>query len=323
MQTVIHWTDAGLYCPAGDFYIDPREPVEKALITHGHSDHARRGMGAYMAAELSLPILHHRLGNEAVIRGVPFGEPVELGDVLVSFHPAGHILGSAQIRVETGGDIWVVSGDYKRLADPTCQSFEVMPCDVFITEATFGLPVYCWDDPKTVTAEIFDWWEQNRTLKRTSILFCYALGKAQRILAELGRLTDRPVYLHESMQEWTDIYRRAGVAMAPTLPSALRDQDPLAGELVLAPVSAHHSPWMKRFDNFETGFASGWMRVGTGQRCSGYDRGFILSDHAGWPELLQTVRETGAKKILAMPGHSETLVRYLRKTGRDAETLGG
>jgi putative mRNA 3-end processing factor len=313
--------DRGLFCEAGGFHIDPWRPVERAVISHAHGDHARWGSAAYLGAEPSVPVLRRRLG-EARIEGVPFGERVRMGGVTVSFHRAGHILGSAQVRVERGGEIWVFSGDYKRRADPTCETFEPVPCHTFITEATFALPIYRWDDTSIVAREIFDWWEANREAGRASVLFCYALGKAQRILGELARLTDRTVFVHGSIEPLNECYRRAGVQMLPTRPvSETAKGQSFAGELVLAPPSAGGSTWMRRFGPAGTAFASGWMRVRGTRRRRGFDRGFVISDHADWPDLLRTFEETGAERVLTTHGYAEPLARYLRERGRLAGTL--
>jgi len=291
------------------------------VISHAHGDHARWGSEAYLGAEPSVPILRRRLG-EARIEGVPFGERVRMGDVMVSFHPAGHILGSAQVRVERGGEVWVFSGDYKRRADPTCETFEPVPCHTFITEATFALPIYRWDDTSVVAREIFEWWEANREAGRASVLFCYALGKAQRILGELARLTDRTVFVHGSIEPLNECYRQAGIAMLPTRPvSETAKGQSFAGELVLAPPSAGGSTWMRRFGPHERAFASGWMRVRGTRRRRGFDRGFVVSDHADWPDLLQTFEDVGAERVLTTHGYAEPLARYLRERGRLAGTL--
>lgn len=314
--------DRGLFCAAGGFYIDPWKPVERAVISHAHGDHARWGSEAYLGAEPSVPVLRRRLGEAAKIEGVPFGERVRIGRVTVSFHPAGHILGSAQVRVEKGGEVWVFSGDYKRAADPSCEPFEPVPCRVFITEATFALPIYRWDPASEVAREILAWWEANREAGRASVLFCYALGKAQRILAELAGITDRTVFVHGSIEPLNECYRRAGVAMLPTRPVAetTRGQS-FAGELILAPPSAGGSTWMRRFGPAGTAFASGWMRVRGTRRRRGFDRGFVISDHADWPDLLRTIAETGAERVLTTHGYADSLARYLREQGRTAGTL--
>lgn len=318
----------GLYCPAGDFFIDPWRAVDKAVITHAHSDHARWGSKQYIAAEPCVPLLQHRLGTRDEVeqpinaRGIPYGQQFVMNDALVSFHSAGHILGSAQVRIEVDGEVWVVTGDYKRETDPTCDPFEVVPCDVLITEATFGLPIYKWDSGAKVAEEIFQWWHKNREQNRTSLLFCYALGKAQRVLGELAKLTDRPVYVHGAVHQLTELYRKQGIEMLPTeVVTNTSKKNDLAGELVLAPPSAFRSPWMKRFKDFETGFASGWMRVRAARRHRSYDRGFVLSDHTDWPGILKTIEETGAKRVFAMHGRTEPLVRYLNGLGYQADSM--
>ena len=322
---LVRVTDRGLYCSAGDFYIDPWAPVSNALITHAHSDHARVGHQNYFATELSVPILKKRLGADIKIRGLNYREPITLGGVKVSFHSAGHILGSAQIRVDNGGPVWVISGDYKRDSDPSCAPFEVVPCDVFITEATFALPVYRWEPTEQIAAQIYAWWDRNRSANKASVLFCYALGKAQRLLAELAKITDRTVFTHGAVESLVEVYRQAGVAMCPTqkvseAESPKKCQE-FAGELILAPPSAQGSSWMRRFGDADTGFASGWMRIRGSRRRRGYNRGFSLSDHADWPSLLRTVKETGAKMVYATHGYSEILSRSLQESGIEAATL--
>jgi putative mRNA 3-end processing factor len=317
-------TGDGLYCPAGGFHLDPWNPVPRALITHAHGDHARPGSGAYLCAEPSAPLLRRRFGGDAAIETASYGERRRLGDVTVSFHPAGHVLGSAQIRIEGDGaeGVWVVAGDYKRAADPTCAPFEPVPCDTFVTESTFGLPVYRWDSTASVMQDIHGWWTENAAEGRTSVLFCYTIGKAQRLLAELARLTDRRVFVHGMMLGMIDAYREAGVPMLPV--ASATDQPkgtPFAGELVLAPLSARGTPWMRRLGSHSDGFASGLMRVRGVRRQRAFDRGFVLSDHADWPALLQTVEDTGAARVLATHGHAEPLARYLAEAGHEAGVI--
>jgi len=316
-------TPDGLYCPPGRFHIDPWRPVERALITHAHGDHARWGSAKYLSASPAMSLLRKRLGPEANIAVLPYGERLQVGDTTLSFHPAGHILGSAQIRIEHRGEVWVVSGDYKRDPDPTCLPFEPVHCDTFITEATFALPIYRWDDLRLIAEDILRWWDGNREAGRASVLYCYALGKAQRILAELAQLTDREVLVHGATHVLVEAYREAGVHMLPTRHvSEVEKGASYAGALVLAPPSAAGSPWMRRFGDHETGFASGWMRVRGNRRRRGYDRGFVLSDHADWPSLLRTVKDTRASRVLATHGYSEVLARYLRENlGVDAAPL--
>jgi putative mRNA 3-end processing factor len=310
---VIVESASGLYCEAGGFHIDPWLPVERALITHAHSDHARPGSAAYLCAAPGQAVLQRRL-PDARLETLPYGEALVIGGTRVSFHPAGHILGSAQVRVEHRGEIWVVSGDYKRQPDPTCTPFEPITCHTFITEATFALPIYTWDPPSAVVDDILSWWRGNRDENRPSVLFCYVLGKAQRILAEIGARADGPIHLHGAMCALTDAYRDAGVAMAPAerVTEDLRGKA-LARSLVLAPLSARGTQWMRRLPHASDAFASGLMRVRGVRRQRAFDRGFALSDHADWGALLDTIAATGASRVLVTHGWSEALARYLRE----------
>jgi putative mRNA 3-end processing factor len=312
-------TASGLYCAAGDCHIDPWAPVDRALITHAHSDHASPGSAAYLCAAPGATLLRRRL-PEARVETIAYGESITIGGARVSFHPAGHILGSAQVRVEHGGEVWVVSGDYKRQADPTCAPFEPVRCHTFITEATFGLPIYTWDPSAVVVDEIAAWWRENREQERASIVFCYVLGKAQRILAELRDRADGPIHLHGAMAAMTDAYRESGVQLAPAerITEDMRGKA-LARSLVLAPLSARGTPWMRRLPGASVGFASGLMRVRGVRRQRAFDRGFVLSDHADWPGLLETIAETGASRVLVTHGWSDALARYLAET-RGLET---
>jgi putative mRNA 3-end processing factor len=322
LADLITLTPEGLYCPLGGFHIDPWRPVQLAVITHAHGDHARRGSCRYHAPHSGVGLLRRRLGPEAVIEGHEFGDPIAFGAATVSFHPAGHVLGSAQIRVEAGGEVWVISGDYKRHLDPSCEPFEVVPCDVFITEATFALPIYRWDPVDQVMDALLGWWDANAAAGRASVLCCYAVGKAQRVLAEIGRRTDRAVSVHGAIETLLDAYRGEGIALARTVPvGARRKGESFAGELIIAPPAAFGSPWMRRFGDASTGFASGWMRVRGNRRRRGFERGFVLSDHVDWPGLLRTIEETGARRVLATHGYSDTLARYLREVGLAAEAL--
>jgi putative mRNA 3-end processing factor len=315
-------TGNGLYCPDGDFYIDPWGAVARAVITHAHGDHARPQSAAYLCADSCAPLLRRRFGPDASIDSRPYGVAVTLGATRVSFHPAGHILGSAQVRIEGPHGVWVISGDYKRDADPTCPPFEPIACDTFITESTFGLPIYRWDPVPAVISEIFAWWEDNRAGGLASVLFCYTLGKAQRLLAELATVTDRPVLAHGMMLPMIAAYREAGVRM---LDASLLVERPrgiaCAGELIIAPLSARGTPWMRRIGDFSDAFVSGTMRVRGVRRQRNVDRGFVLSDHADWPSLLRTVAEVGAPRVLATHGHPEPLSRFLAAQGVESGVI--
>lgn len=314
-------TDSGLFCAAGGFHIDPWRGVERALITHAHSDHARSGSAAYLCASAGVGLLRSRLGGGASIQGHRYGESLDLDGVKVSFHPAGHVLGAAQIRVEHRGEVWVVSGDYKRQGDATCASFEVVPCHTFVTESTFGLPVYRWPDPAQVFSEINAWWQSNQAEERTSILFGYSLGKAQRLLAGVDASLG-PILVHRSIQELLPIYVEAGVTFpvaAPATKEAVRAASGRA--LVIAPPAVNDSEWLNSLGDISTGFASGWMLVRGTRRRHNADRGFVLSDHADWPALIQTIRETGARRILVTHGATGPMVRWLREQGWQADSL--
>jgi putative mRNA 3-end processing factor len=321
---VLKETAQGLHCPAGGFYIDPWQPVERALLTHAHGDHARPGSAAYLCTPQTVPLLRRRFGPDAVLESLPYGQPMTIGSVQVSFHPAGHVLGSAQIRIEGEEGVWVVAGDYKRAADPTCTPFEPVRCDTFITESTFGLPIYRWDETSAIMADILAWWNASRDAGKTAVIFCYTVGKAQRLLSELSQLTDTPVYVHGMMTGMIEAYREAGVELPEVRqviernPSARERKASLAGALVLAPLSARGTPWMRRLGTHSDAFASGLMRVRGVRRQRAYDKGFVISDHADWPALLQTISETGAARVLATHGHAEPLARFLQSTGLES-----
>ncbi len=322
--SVLEVTPQGLYCRAGGFHLDPVGSVPRAVLTHAHGDHARPGHDAYFCAEPSLPLVRERLAGAAVTAH-PYGAGFTVGDARLSFHPAGHVLGSAQVRIEAEGEVWVVSGDYKRAPDPTAAPFQVVPCDVFVTEATFALPIFRWDAPDVTMDDIVAWWDAGVRARRASVLFCYALGKAQRILAELARrVPDRSVFIHGAMAGLIARYREAGIAMLPASPVSETEKGKparFAGELVLAPTQAMNSLWMRRFGQAGTAFASGWMRVRGTRRRRGFDRGFVVSDHADWPDLLRTIRDTGAERVLTTHGYADSFARYLREQGIAAGTL--
>ncbi|MES1258365.1 MAG: ligase-associated DNA damage response exonuclease [Acidobacteriota bacterium] len=311
----------GLWCEAGGFYIDPWNPVPKALITHGHSDHARPGSGAYLCAAPSVPILQLRLGPEARIETLPYGERLPIGDVAVSFHPAGHVLGSAQIRVEHRGEVWVVSGDYKLSPDPTCTPFEPVRCHTFVTESTFGLPIYRWPSESAVFASINDWWRSNQEKRQCSVIFAYPLGKSQRLLAGLDPATG-PIFCHGAIQRMNRVYRETGVALPETEYTGGVGRGYYWGNsMVIAPPSAQGSTWLRRFGALSTGMASGWMRIRGKRRHRPMDRGFVLSDHADWPELRQAIAATEAECILVTHGYRAPMVRWLEEQGKQARAL--
>lgn len=321
-MSVLERRRGGLYCPAGDFWIDPMRGVERAVITHAHSDHARSGSRRYWAAAEGEAFLRHRIGADIDLTPLAWGERVRMGDATVSLHPAGHVRGSGQVRVEADGEVWVVTGDYKRRSDRTCTPFEPVACDVFISEATFSLPVFRWPETEDVVAEIRQWWLDCRERGRNAVLFTYALGKAQRVLSELARHTDDTVYLHGAVAPLTELYRDDGVPLVPTerVPTG-RGAPKLKGELVVAPPSAFRSPWMKRLSPCDVGFASGWMQIRGNRRRRGYDRGFVLSDHIDWDDLLRTIDETGARRVLLTHGDTAAVIRYLKEQGVDAADL--
>ena len=319
MTMLVESTAAGLHCAPGGFYIDPWEPVDRAVVTHAHGDHLRSGSSAYLCAEPGRGLVVHRLGSGPVVESLEYGESQDIGGVRVSFHPAGHMLGSAQVRVEHRGEVWVVSGDYKRAPDATCVPFEPVPCHTFVTEATFALPLFRWDSVETTVREICEWWDEMRAAGRPAVLFCYALGKAQRVLAELVRCADRRVFVHGALVELTDVYRAAGVRLVPTVRATERARGKsFGGELIVAPLSARGSTWMRRFGDHSSAFASGWMRIRGARRRRAYDRGFALSDHADWDALLATVAETGAGRVFVTHGYSHQLAQYLGTRGIEA-----
>ncbi|MFL5814032.1 MAG: ligase-associated DNA damage response exonuclease [Bdellovibrionia bacterium] len=320
-EPLLAWTQKGLYCAAGDFYIDPHRVVERAVTTHAHSDHARRGAKNYFTAKCGVGLLKARLGKDINVQGIPYGETFKIGPVKLSFHSAGHILGSAQVRIEHQGEVWVASGDYKRDSDPSCDPFEVVPCDTYVTEATFGTPKYQWDKNSKHGEDIHRWWMNNARANMNSLLFGYSLGKAQRILAELAPYADRPVIIHDTVKELTECYRAEGRKLAPTV--SLSDLPPnyeLRGELILAPPSLLRTEWLERLGLFQTAFASGWMHGGYGAHGQQYDHGFVMSDHADWNDIHRTIEESGAKRVFVQH-RSGALIRSLRKKGLDAHPV--
>lgn len=320
-DTLITTTDAGFYCAAGDFYIDPWRPVARAVVTHAHADHARWGSAAYLVAEEGQRVFRTRLGPDAIIETLSYGAATQINGVRVSLHPAGHILGSAQVRVEHRGEVWVESGDYKIEPDATCTAFEPVRCDTFITEATFGLPIYRWRPQTEIFAEINAWWRANQAAGAASILYGYALGKAQRLLSGLDPAIG-PICVHGALPKLTDDYRASGIDLPPTM----RVSEQVRGfdwsrAMILAPPSAHGTPWMRRFGTAVTAFASGWMRIRGTRRRRAIDRGFVLSDHADWPGLLGAIAATGAGRVWVTHGYTAVLARYLAEHGLETHAV--
>ncbi len=317
---LITFTKKGLYCPQADVYIDPWRAVSKALITHGHSDHARAGHGHYLCTRSAAPVIRYRLGDIR-LSTVEFGEINTLNGVRISYHPAGHILGSAQIRLEYKGEVWVVSGDYKVEDDGLAEAFEPVRCHTFITESTFGLPLYRWDPQEEVMTSINQWWRNNQAEGKVSIIFAYALGKAQRILHGLDSSIGR-IYTHGAVENTNEIFRQQGIE----LPDTIRVSDDIpkkefSGQMIVAVPSALGSNWLKRFKSVSLAYASGWMRMRGTRRRRSVDRGFVLSDHADWDGLNQAIKATEAERVFVTHGYTDVFSRWLQSQGLDAQVV--
>lgn len=318
---LIRLTPEGFYCEAGGFHIDPWKPVERAVITHAHADHARWGSSRYLCAEEGRAVLQQRMGQEASIETRPFGTTIRQGDVCLSFHPAGHLLGSAQVRIEHRGEVWVISGDYKLQADPTCTPFEPVRCHTFISECTFGLPVYQWPQPETVFDAMNHWRTSMHEQGRSCLLLTYALGKAQRVLAYLDP-SRGAILAHGAVMNLLPAYHEAGISLPDVLPATTENARTTRGNaFILAPPSAAGSPWVKKFGPVSTAFASGWMCIRGARRRRALDRGFVVSDHADWPGLLQAIDATGAERIGLTHGTTDVMCRWLQEQGREAWTI--
>lgn len=305
----------GLYCPPGDFYIDPWMAVGRAAVTHVHAVSANAPAGAYLTAKRGVTLLRAHLGPQATIESLEYGESRSVGGVRVSFHPAGHILGSAQIRIEHGGEVWVLSGHYKLAPDPTCAAFEPLRCHTFVTEASFALPIFRWLDSGVVRDAVHAWWRANQQVGSATLLFTHPLGQAQRLLAMLDPSIG-PIYAHESIDPINAIYAQQNIHLAPATPAG--EVGDWRRALILAPPSAHGSTWARRFGTASTALASGWMRIRGTRRRRSLDRGFVLSDHADWPGLLRAIEETRAERIRVTGGFRGPLTRWLQERGRDA-----
>ena len=319
-MALLEFREAGIYCPQADIYIDPWKPVKKALITHGHSDHARWGHDYYLCTHTAKPVIKYRLGNIKV-ESLGWAETKSINGVTVSFHPAGHIIGSAQIRVAYKGEVWVASGDYKTENDGLCEPFEPVACQHFITESTFGLPVYKWKDQTTVYRDINQWWANNKAAGKVSVLTGYALGKAQRILHHLNPDIG-PIFTHGAVENVNEVIRAQGIALPATtrIVQGMKAKD-FIGSMVIATPSATGSAWMKKFKPVSIGMASGWMSLRGTRRRRAADRGFVLSDHADWDGLNQAIEATGAQHIYVTHGYTNVFSRWLREKGYDAHEL--
>lgn len=321
MPDLLTLTDRGLYSPQGDFYIDPWQPVPRAIVTHAHSDHARPGSQAYLTAQSGEELVRERVGTEAVVESLPYGKSLDIEGVRLSLHPAGHILGSAQVRLEYAGQVWVVTGDYKTAIDATCHALEPLRCHTLITESTFGLPIFRWRASDQLSREINDWWQTSQERGRTCMLYCYALGKAQRVLTLLdGRIG--PILVHGAVERFLGIYQRHGVRWPPTERATEENARATRGRaMVIAPPSAIRSPWLRKFGPLSTAIASGWMQIRGTRRRKAVDRGFPLSDHADWDGLLSVIRFSAAEQVWVTHGYTVPMVRWLQEQGLQARAV--
>ena len=315
---LLQFTPKGIYCEQADVYLDPWRPVDKAIISHGHADHSRWGHQKYITHHKNVPIVQHRLGD-VNISGKDWGETFSLNNVKFSLHPAGHIVGSSQIRVEHKGEVWVFTGDYKIEDDGLTTPFELVKCHTFITECTFGLPAFQWRPQKEVFNDINQWWAQNKSEGKTSVLFGYSLGKAQRLLKHLDTSIGK-IYTHGAVENMTEVLRPLVNLPSTHLITKDTKKDELLGNIVVAPPSAHGSTWIRKMVPYVTATASGWMAFRGARRRRAIDKGFVLSDHCDWNGLLQTVEATGAEKIICTHGYTDIFSKYLQELGYDART---
>jgi putative mRNA 3-end processing factor len=317
---LLEFTKRGIYCPQADVYIDPWKPVSKALITHGHADHSRFGHKSYLCTKSAKPVIRYRLGPIAV-QTVDYGETTTINGVKISFHPAGHIIGSAQIRLEYQGEVWVVSGDYKVEKDGLSEAFEPVRCHSFITESTFGLPVYTWQPQQEIFDDINHWWQQNKALGKVSLLTAYALGKAQRLIHHLDDSIGT-IYTHGAVENVNEVIRQQGVHIKPTtrIRQGMKAKE-FIGNIVIAPPGAVGSPWVRRFKPLSIGMASGWMSIRGARRRRSADRGFVLSDHADWAGLNQAIEATGAERVFVTHGYTDIFKKWLLDQGYDAHIV--
>ncbi len=313
-MALIEFTNKGIYCPQADAYIDPWKPVRRALITHGHADHSRWGNKYYLCTNSARPVIEYRLGA-INIESVAYGETVTMNGVKISFHPAGHIIGSAQIRLEYKGEIWVISGDYKVQNDGISEAFEPVKCHNFITECTFGLPIYKWKPQAVVADEINTWWQQNKEQGKVSVIGVYALGKAQRIIHSVDHSIGK-VYAHGAIENTNEVIRKQGIALPTTIKADAKvNKRDYIGSLVLATPAAMQSNWMRRFSPVSTALASGWMTLRGTRRRRSVDRGFIMSDHADWEGLNSAIKATEAERVFVTHGSTSIFKRWLNEQG--------
>ena len=317
-EPLLIFNDRGIYCPVADVYIDAWKPVHRCIISHGHSDHARFGHKHYLTHRNNVPIIKHRLGDINV-QSAEWGEVFLINGVRFSLHPAGHVIGSSQVRVEYKGEIWVFTGDYKLQADGVCQPWEPVPCHALITECTFGLPAFNWRPQSEVMQDINTWWKENKEEGKTSVIFAYSLGKAQRILKHLNPDQGR-IYTHGAIEKMTAVLRDIQDFPATELITRETKKTDLPGNIVIAPPSAHGSPWIRKMVPYETASASGWMAFRGARRRRAVDRGFVLSDHCDWQGLLRAIKEYGAQKVICTHGYTDIFSKYLRSIGLDART---
>lgn len=314
---LIQFTDKGLYCAQGDFYIDPWRAVDKAVITHAHSDHAKWGSKNYLCHHFTKPLLQLRLGNNNY-ESIGWDEPIFINGVQLSLHPAGHIIGSSQVRVEYKGEVWVISGDYKTEDDGISGKFEPIKCNTFITESTFGLPIYNWKPQHEIYTNIQQWIVKNQLQQKSSVLIAYSLGKAQRVL-EAASAVSNNIYVHGAIWNTQEVLIANGFKL-PTVKKITPEttKQDLKSAVIIAPPSADGSAWMKRFNPYATAICSGWMQVRGNSRRNNVDAGFALSDHADWKGLLSAIQQTGAEKVFATHGFQSVLSRYLNEQGIEA-----
>ncbi len=320
-MSLVELREEGLYCPRADLYIDPWKPVRRAVVTHAHADHARPGHGAYLAHHDSVPVLKHRLGRVIRLEGYPYRDSLRINGVSISLHPAGHIIGSSQVRLEYRGETWVISGDYKLAGDGITPPYEPVKCHHFITESTFGLPVFKWQKQEEVLSQIHSWWQKNKERGIQSVLIAYSLGKAQRLIHSLDRQMGN-IFVHGSIEGIHSVLENQFPTLKGTM-SATRDFDKKThkGSMIIAPSSAIGTPWMKRFEPQSLGIVSGWMALRGNRRRRSADRGFVLSDHADWNGLNQAIRETGAEHIYLTHGYILPFQKWLRDQGLHATGL--